>query len=262
MPINPRRPLYRRAPSKSPFSLFKPEPWHWVVILVAAIGIGGVLMQISYGSRHQQKEWEDLLSRVSHTVLHFKVSPDLTAVDENGRIRHLHEYFAEYSWKDEKDVASNKSSPAGLWLQQLGHFTYDHNKIYVKDPTWQSVSYTWHKEKGVCRDSATVLADMLQQAGYDARMVVGYVDGPEWGTAGGHAWVGFVDKSSGKEYLLESTGETQESRMRTPPLYVLQAANHHYYSEMQIVRNGYYTKADSSMVSGLTKGWTFTSPPQ
>ena len=262
MPIPTRRPYARRPASRTSPSIFKTEPWHWVVLSVAVIGIAGVLMQVSFGSRRQEKEWEALLERVSKTVVHFKVSPDLTAIDENGRKRHLHEYFGEYAWQNESAVVANKASFVDLWLKQLSHFTYDHHKIYMEDPTWQSVSCTWHTEKGVCRDSATVLADMLEQEGYDARMVVGFVDGPSWGTAGGHAWVGLVDKKSGKEYLLESTGETQGSRMRTPPLYALQAAKEHYYSEMQIVNSGYYTKADASQACGLSKGWTFTEPPR
>ena len=237
-------------------SLIRLERWQWVVLVLVGIGAAGGIYQLTQ-VRQQTLAWQEFLERVARTSLVFEVNPDYTAVDEAGRRRRLHEYLGEYRWRQHDEVVSARKSAVDLWLLQLLNFSYDHSKIYRNDPVWQSVAHTWKTKQGVCRDSATVLADMLEQHGHDARMVVGDVTGPRWDSGGGgHAWVGLVDRESGYEYILESTGDSQGSRMRTPPRV---SEEMDYTSEMQIVSGCYYTlDSAGSRNSSLTKGWTFS----
>lgn len=252
-PVPLRRPLRNRARRGT---LFRLERWQWIVLALAALGASGGIYQLTQ-VRQQTLAWQEFLERASRTALVFEVNPDYTAVDETGRLRRLHEYLGEYRWREHAEVGPARKSAVDLWLLQLLNFAYDHSKIYRNDPVWQSVAHTWKTKQGVCRDSATVLADMLEQHGHDARMVVGYVTGPRWDVSGGgHAWVGLVDPESGYEYLLESTGESQGSRMRTPPRA---SEEKDYTAEMQIVSSGYYTLDNPGKRNpSLTKGWTFS----
>jgi len=96
---------------------------------------------------------------------------------------------------------------------------------------------------------------MLAECGYDARLVVGYVRGQDWGSgAGGHAWVGLIDQKSGHEFYLESTGETAESRARTPPRVEFRKD---YFPEMQVTKAGYFLPESQDQLTSITKGWTF-----
>jgi hypothetical protein len=236
-------------------SLVNLEIWQWVVLVLLGVAAAGGIFQLTQ-VRQQTAAWQEFLERASRTALVFEVNPDYTADDETGRRRRLHEFLGEYRWQQHADVSAARKSAVDLWLLQLSNFTYDHGKIYRDDPVWQSVAHTWKTRKGVCRDSATVLADMLAHHGHEARMVVGFVAGPDWGPAGGHAWVGLVDPDTGREYLLESTGETQHSRLRTPPRVAVKID---YTAEMQIVSNGYYTLDNPGVRNpSLTKGWTFS----
>jgi hypothetical protein len=184
------------------------------------------------------------------------ISPESVTQDENGRVRQLHEYFGEYPWTSDGTLASMPDHDVmTLWLLQLQYFDYDHGKVKRQDETWQSVPYTWRHERGVCRDSATLLADMLSSVGYDARLAVGdLVEAPDFfpGPDTGHAWVVVRDPDTGNEYLLESTQETWDRNMRVPPRTF---ASPEYIPDMQVTQNAYLTRQEEGPTTSYTEGW-------
>lgn len=184
------------------------------------------------------------------------ISPESVTEDEAGRTRHLHEYFGEYPWASDGTLDSMQNHDVmSLWLLQLQYFDYDHDKIRRQDETWQSVPYTWQHERGVCRDSATLLADMLAAVGYDARLAVGdLVEPPNLfpGPDTGHAWVVVRDPDTGFEYLLESTQETWDRNLRVPPrTFTLPE----YIPEMQVTKDFYLTRREEGSTTAYTDGW-------
>jgi hypothetical protein len=170
--------------------------------------------------------------------------------DETGRRRTLPEYFTGKAPEEAVDWMD-------IWLRQLARFKYDHGKLSRRDPTWQSAAFTWSSGSGVCRDSATLLADWLRSKGYDARLAVGNRlkrgAPPE-----GHAWVVLIDPASGKQYLLESTGPTMDSRMRVPPLARLKTD---YLAELQITPKGYLGRLDEGWTGDYEARW-YATPHQ
>ena len=185
--------------------------------------------------------------------------PEQVEVDENGKLRRLHDYFGEYRWSRDPLVAALPDDVMIYWYHQLARFNYDHRKISSDDATWQTVRYTWHQQRGVCRDSATVLADMLTYHDYDARLVLGYlVDRPGLtpNPNDGHAWVVVRDPTTGYEYILESTEETWDYNMRFPPRTYTAPE---YLPVMQVTRNHYLTPIDSELKTSYTKGWSVIS---
>jgi hypothetical protein len=184
--------------------------------------------------------------------------PEQIEEDENGKLRRLHQYFGEYRWSRDPLVASLPDDVMFYWYHQLSRFTYDHHKIRVDDATWQTVPYTWRHQRGVCRDSATVLADMLVYQQYDARLVVGYWPvepgfRPEPGD--GHAWVVIRDPGTGYEYLLESTEETWHYARRFPPRTFQYPQ---YLPVMQVTPHEYLTRSSAAHTAAYTDGWTIT----
>ncbi len=196
-----------------------------------------------------------LVSVVTELTVSGELSPESVAKDENGRVRRLHEYFRELNWSREPLFVRSPDDPMAYWLLQLQRFTYSHDKLRMEDATWQTVPYTWRHQTGVCRDSATLLADMLSSAEYDARLVVGDLvqfplraPGPDTG----HAWVVLRCGDTGEEYLLESTLETSDFPMRVPPRTHMAPE---YFPAMQVTGNAYLTRHSSDYTSHYTTGW-------
>lgn len=169
--------------------------------------------------------------------------------DESGMRRAMPRYYDGFS------PDPSEKNWLSIWLLQLARFRYNHAKLETGDPLWQTSSSTWRTGTGVCRDSATLLADWLRSAGHDARIVTGQTRGARWLSSGGaHAWVVLVDGDTGKQYLLETTGESQESRMRTPPLASLKAGE--YQPEHQVVPTGYRGREKNAAPAGeYNTGW-------
>jgi hypothetical protein len=96
------------------------------------------------------------------------------------------------------------------WLPLLAlslRVRYVRDDALIKDnDIWQTSVQTYTLMRGDCEDQAILLADWMIGLGYDARVVVGVVDGE------GHAWVALFEDN--KEYLLESTSKA--SRRRFP----------------------------------------------
>jgi len=256
----------RRSPSlpgrrASSASFIRLERWQWVVVILIGVASTGGIFQLSQ-VRSETDEWSNFLEnlgssgfviRIDRDDKHFSAMP--YGLDESGRTRPLHEYLGVFPWSGIEEVVKERSSAVDLWLIQLANFTYDFDKVAKRDPVWQSVGRTWKTKSGVCRDSATVLVDMLANAGHDARMVLGRVTGPDWPDGGGlHAWVVLVDPVSGNEYLLESTASTHESQMRVPPRVAIKTD---YSAHMQVVKDGYYVVSSDRSGRSMNDGWTF-----
>ena len=240
-------------------SLVRLERWQWIVLILLGIASAGGIFQLTQ-VRRQTDEWSSFLDKLGNSDFVVRIDRDdrrFSGIpygqDESGRTLPLHEYMGVFPWSNVDDVVRQRRSAVDLWLIQLANFTYDFDKLKTRDPVWQSVRQTWKTKAGVCRDSATVLADVLAESGHDARMVLGDVSGPDWPDGGGlHAWVALIDPVSGNEYLLESTASSQESRMRTPPRV---AVKKDYSAHLQVVKAGYYVDSGGGGRS-MTKGWT------
>lgn len=216
-----------------------------------------------------ESDWTATLSSIlsersaKEKSLQLQVTPQFKVPDEHGNWLRLHEYFGRYSWGRDESFQQVQDSVMAYWLFQLMNFEYDHGKLRCGDPTWQSVEYTWRTERGVCRDSATLLADMLGAQEYDARLVVGdRVDhvGALPDETTGHAWVVVRDSQSGAEYLLESTQETWDWSRRFPPRTATQPE---YLAVMQVNYDAYFTPNTEHCGSGqwsseYTDGWDIT----
>ena len=190
-----------------------------------------------------------------HLVALIPASPDRTETDETGRVRRLHEYFGEQQWHEDEHLAATTEDVVSYWVLQTQRFDYDHGKVRSGDRTWQSVPFTWNSQKGVCRDSATLLADMLAHKGYDARLVLGHVVEPPIPLPlpdTGHAWVVLKDEETGHEYLLESTKETWDEPMRVPPRTFTKVE---YIPEMQVTANHYYTRSSIGRTTDYSQDW-------
>ena len=173
------------------------------------------------------------------------------ACDENNQGRVLPHFFEGFKprvpvggWED-------------VWKSQLLGFHYTEAKRDRGDRFWQTSAYTWELKTGVCRDSAVLLADWLHAEGYNARVVVGQVQGSKWpGGGGSHAWVVIGDATSSKEYLLESTRVTQSFPLRTPPLAETMTD---YFAEYQFQSDGYRGRTSTGWTGDYERGWYFTS---
>ncbi len=128
-------------------------------------------------------------------------------IDEEGIWRTMPEYY-------EKTKPPVRGTAGFIWAHFVDRFTYDHKKVTGSDPTWQSTPYTTRTMKGVCRDSATALADWFHSAGLDAFVGAGKTASGFSGTAG-HAWC--VLREDGVDYILETTGPSRFSLLKTPP---------------------------------------------
>ena len=171
-------------------------------------------------------------------------------VDETGHRRAMPDYFEGINRN------AKLADYVEIWKVQVAGFRYNHLKVTSGNRTWQTAGETWKTGTGVCRDSATLLADWLCAAGYDARIAVGSVRGPGPGGGGLHAWVAVIDKATGKQYVLESTYEYLNPRMRVPPLAELATE---YYPEFQFLPGRYMGRDISGWTGDYVNGWYFTT---
>ena len=94
--------------------------------------------------------------------------------------------------------------------------------------SWEAFAYV----DGDCEDHAIAVADWLIEMGYDARVVIGSMDG------GGHAWVVlFLD---GETFLLEAT----DKRRRRNAHYPLAALETGYVANWMFDRGAVWQNAD------------------
>jgi transglutaminase-like putative cysteine protease len=70
---------------------------------------------------------------------------------------------------------------------------------------WKTPAETWAEASGDCEDTAILLADVLIESGFEARVAIGWN-----GNIGQHAWV--VVKAGERQYLLETTLQKEIGR--------------------------------------------------
>lgn len=152
-------------------------------------------------------------------------------IDEAGRWRTMPEYFEG----TQPPLAGRDL--AALWTFFVDGFTYNHRKLAEKDPTWQSSPYTSRVMTGVCRDSATAVADWLSSRGHDASVAAGFVtwNNPE---GEGHAWT--VVRDGGIDYILETAGPSRFSLAKTPPRA---AVMEDYFPHAYFTRQGVWVRS-------------------
>jgi hypothetical protein len=156
-------------------------------------------------------------------------------LDEQGNWRTMPEYF-------EGTRAPFGGDPAALWLYFLSGFSYDHQKANSGDPVWQSAPFTMRTMKGVCRDSATAVADWLHSAGHDACVAVGNVVGLTDSNTR-HAWT--VARISGVDYVLETAGATAASIAKTPPRAAMMPG---YFPNSRFAPDGVWATRDDRWI--------------
>ena len=225
---------------------------HYIQVLVFAILANLLFQFLLYSLFNALLNKDEERFEISQGESETATGPFLVA-DESNRKRQLHKYFKEYPWAGDSILAHAKRDLIDLWLLQLSRFHYNHAKVKADDATWQTVSFTWRTQTGVCRDSAVLLADLLSHHGMDARLVLGDTKGPNWPVNdAGHAWVVVKDGETGKEYLLETTMGTADFKMRTPPLVETELD---YFPETQITANSYRYNKNGEGVRDYTNGW-------
>lgn len=155
------------------------------------------------------------LDRDSRTLIlscpHCSLPFDVLAVDEKGRVRRATEFFDGFALPETTaENASAEDRILSLWGQVADRCDYQVDQERLGNDeggqeVWKSASQTWAEASGDCEDTSILLAEVLIQAGFDARVAIGWN-----GNMGQHAWV--VVRVGEKQYLLESTIERKITR--------------------------------------------------
>lgn len=157
------------------------------------------------------------LDRDSRTLIlscpHCELPFDVLAADISGEIRRASDFFEGFSLPGEpvSKEGSDEDRILSLWQRIAAHCTYELDQERPSGEqgevreVWKRPSETWHEASGDCEDTAILLADVLDVAGFDARVAIGWN-----GNIGQHAWV--VVKTSGRQYLLETTLQEEVTR--------------------------------------------------
>lgn len=152
------------------------------------------------------------LARDSQTLIlscpHCELPFDVLAVDDRGRIQRAKDFFDGFYLKETTGGdATPEQRILDLWGQVADRCDYelDQDRLGEKEggrEVWKTASQTWAEASGDCEDTSILLASVLIQAGFEARVAIGWN-----GNMGQHAWV--VVRSGEKQYLLESTIERE-----------------------------------------------------
>ncbi len=150
------------------------------------------------------------LDRDSRTLIlscpHCDLPFEVLAVDTKGRIRRATEFLEGFAVPSPQPgkVSGAEETILSLWRTVADRCEYELDQDRAKDSgggereVWKMSSETWAEASGDCEDTSILLADVLIEAGYDARVAIGWN-----GNIGQHAWV--VVRAGEKQYLLETT---------------------------------------------------------
>jgi hypothetical protein len=150
------------------------------------------------------------LDRDSRTLIlscpHCDLPFEVLAVDTRGRIRRAMEFLEGFSLpvSPEETASSDEEKILAIWRVVADRCDYELDQDRADDSgdgnreVWKTSGETWAEASGDCEDTSILLADALIEAGFDARVAIGWN-----GNIGQHAWV--VVKAGEGQYLLETT---------------------------------------------------------
>lgn len=157
------------------------------------------------------------LDRDSRTLIlscpHCDLPFEVLAVDTAGRMRRASEFLEGFSLpaSSEEAVTSDEERILALWRAVAERCEYELDQDRAGDDgdgyreVWKTSGETWAEASGDCEDTSILLADVLIEAGFDARVAIGWN-----GNIGQHAWV--VVKAGERQYLLETTLQKEIGR--------------------------------------------------
>jgi hypothetical protein len=150
------------------------------------------------------------LDRDSRTLIlscpHCDLPFEVLAVDTRGRIRRAMEFLEGFSLpvSPKETASSDEEKILAIWRVVADRCDYELDQDRADDSgdgnreVWKTSGETWAEASGDCEDTSILLADALIEAGFDARVAIGWN-----GNIGQHAWV--VVKAGEGQYLLETT---------------------------------------------------------
>lgn len=163
---------------------------------------------------------------------------DVLAADTSGTIRRACDFFEGFTLVEDArhvETLSPEQRIVFLWGRIADRCDYqlDQDRSSARE-SWKTPRQTWDEKSGDCEDTSILLADTLSNAGFDARVAIGWN-----GNIGQHAWV--VVKAGEKQYLLEST---LQKKITLDCLLELEEASQYYQPEQLFdAKTIYYSSA-------------------
>lgn len=157
------------------------------------------------------------LDRDSRTLIlscpHCDLPFEVLAVDTRGRIRRAMEFLGGFDLpvSPGDQPAKDEEKILALWRTVADRCEYELDQDRADDrgdgnrEVWKTPAETWAEASGDCEDTAILLADVLIESGFEARVAIGWN-----GNIGQHAWV--VVKAGDRQYLLETTLQKEIGR--------------------------------------------------
>jgi transglutaminase-like putative cysteine protease len=138
---------------------------------------------------------------------------EVLAVDTRGRIRRAMEFLGGFDLpvSPGDQPAKDEEKILALWRTVADRCEYELDQDRADDrgdgnrEVWKTPAETWAEASGDCEDTAILLADVLIESGFEARVAIGWN-----GNIGQHAWV--VVKAGDRQYLLETTLQKEIGR--------------------------------------------------
>ncbi|MEM9017399.1 MAG: transglutaminase-like domain-containing protein [Verrucomicrobiota bacterium] len=167
---------------------------------------------------------------------------DVLASDTDGMIRRANDFFDGFTLVEPPSMRarlSDRERVVALWQRiadrceyELDNSRSDHREV------WKSSRETWEERAGDCEDTSILLADVLIEAGFQARVAIGWN-----GNIGQHAWV--VVEIDGEQYVLESTLQTEIDQASLNP--VVEAAAFYQPEQLFDRENVYYSDQEPEL---------------
>lgn len=186
------------------------------------------------------------LDRDSRTLIlscpHCDLPFEVLAVGTEGTLRRAPDFFEGFSLplhEANRVSGTEEERILALWRRVAEHCRYELDQDRSpggsgESEVWKTPSETWAEAAGDCEDTSILLADVLIQAGFEARVAIGWN-----GNIGQHAWV--VVRTQNGQYLIETTLQKRPERQDLQEV-ATQAA---YYQPEQLFDSVqiYYTTA-------------------
>jgi hypothetical protein len=125
-------------------------------------------------------------------------------------------------------------SPVEAWSRVLQYRRPSDVRRRQVGDVWQTAQETYQSRQGDAKDVAILLADWLGAGGYDARLVIGLVEGNS------RVWV--VLRAEDRDYILETAGE-RAGHVRMPPRAESMTT---YVPRVQFNRTGIWFRTSSA----------------